>query len=73
MLKCGERGRSQHRNKAFDVRDVLLLSGKYVDDLNRERDSLGRTQRGDSEPDLCVLRGRTWRARSRAEACGNAL
>lgn len=36
---------------------MLLLSGKYVDDLNRERDSLGRTQSGDSGPDLCVLRG----------------
>lgn len=32
-LKHGERGGRQHLGEALDVGEVLLLSGKYVNDL----------------------------------------
>lgn len=39
LLKYSKCGRSQHFNKAFDVNDVVFLSGKYVNHLQkRERD-----------------------------------
>lgn len=34
-MKYGERGRSQHLDETFDVRDMLILSSEYVNDLNQ--------------------------------------